>query len=343
MDGTRSGRRVGAVLLLCLTFLAAGCAGFSGSGAVDTPTASETRSPVPEDTETATTETPTRTNSATPTPTPTTPAVDPANPFGERTLTVRLGETPAERDVRPEVEQALAYWEGNSTEHAGYPVNFTLGEGPADARIEISFADAPIPCGYAVDERSIGCAPLNERTAPSVSEIVVAANQTDDYTVEILVHELGHVLGLDHDDEPNRYMQATHPHGLARETVRVYLGGPDDDVAGGWSEVDAALEYFEDHPALADDERPNFEFVQTVEQADFVVTFGGDCGFETGGSCSGDPPYEGQQRIVLDDLDTSVVQWHVAFLLAPSYLEDEEIPDALTSDTTRGERIRWDG
>jgi len=336
-------------LVLCLAALVAlaGCSAVLGPEGGDDP--SPSASPTPTDAATVTS-VPTTTHgsqpaAATPAPTATpTPApVDSANPFGNRTLAVAIAPDDRTPERTAVVRRALDYWEGNAAEHAGYPVEFVLVDASASHRIELAFESAPVTCGTISTDRTIGCAPVNERRAPPVSQVTVAANQTDAYTHEILVHELGHVLGLGHDDEPRRYMRETLPSGLGRDTVDVYLTGPDDTAVGrARSEVETALSYFESHPSLAADERPTFEFVTTREAADFVIEIrDGGCFDDGGGSCTGEPAYRGQQQLVLDSLDTEVVAWHVAYHLAPVYLAD--VPEDLSGDASRSERTYWDG
>jgi len=349
MRDDHSRRLVVLVVPLAVLVALAGCSavlGPDGAGASPSPTTeTPTDTPSPARTPTPSPATSTATTTPMPTETATPDPVDPDNPFGERTVPVAIAppdRSPARTSL---VRRSLAYWEDHAATHAGYPIEFALVNASEAHRIELAFEPAPITCGTSTTDRTIGCAPVNQRRAPPVSHVTVAANQTDAYTHEILVHELGHALGLDHDDEPQQYMRGTLPTGLRRDTVHVYLTGPDHTEVGRQrSEVEVALSYFEDHPSLAPDERPTFEFVTTREQADFVIEIrDGGCFEDGGGSCTVDPDYRGQQQLVLDSLDTEVVAWHTATHLAPVYLDDEDVPPSLTRGATRDERTYWDG
>lgn len=333
------------MLALALLLALSGCAGLLGpDGGSDATTGATTETPADTAIPTTMTSSPSPSaSSPTATPTATPPeTVDPANPFGQRTVPVAIPNRTARRTHESVVRRALTYWERNGTAYAGYPVEFTLVDPSEDHRIAVAFESPPIACGGDAD-RTIGCAPVNERRAPAVSTVTVAASQTTDYTYEILVHELGHALGLDHDDRPRRYMRGTLPQGLNRETVHVFLTGPDaTEIARKRGEIETALSYYETHPDLPAGERPTFEYVTTVEQADFVVEIGNEgCFDDRGGVCGGEPRYDGQVKLVIDSLDTRFVAWYTAHALADFYLDD--VPRDLSTETTRSDRANWDG
>lgn len=332
MRSHRTGPSAGLCVVVCLVIFTAGCVGILG---LDDGGTESTRTPG------TTADPPTATPTATPDP------VDPDNPFGQRHLPVAINGTVEGRDVEPIVERALRYWENNSERYAGYPVNFTLVPPAADHRIAIAFEGKPIACDSDVDDHTTGCAVFNEQTAPPVSRVQVATNHTDHYTFETLVHELGHTLGLDHEDEPRRFMATPHPVGLARETVGVHVTATTGDVTDRQRRgVRTALSYFETTSRLASDERLDWTEVDAPERADFVVEFAdGDerCFEDRAGSCPGEPTYDDQQKLVLDGLDDEVVAWHVAFHLAPVFFEPDEVPSELTADASRPEREHWDG
>ena len=281
------------------------------------------------------------------TPASSTPTVDPDNPFGERTLTVAIARPADDPFKETVVRRALAYWENHSEQYAGYPIEYRVVEDGEDPRVRVEFVPEPIECGNTTEEYLVGCAPINVDSAAQTSVVSVGRNYTTGYTEDVLMHELGHTLGLGHEDAPRQYMRPRLPSGILRDSVDVYLTNPNGVATPAQRrEVETALEYYADHPALNDSEELDWQFVNTVGAADFVVEFtenDPDCHGDGGGSCSGEAKYLDQDKLVLDDVDTELSAWYVAAYLAPVLLEDDEIPEILEDTPSYDEAAAWDG
>lgn len=297
-----------------------------------------------------------------------------ANPWGERTLTVAIKDkTGKSRQFAPLVRDALAYWEQNSKQYAGYPINYKLKPNAANPDIVVSFVSSINKCG--VERRVEGCAPYirssNDVNRPV--DVQIRSGYTDDSTVQLLIHEFGHTLGLDHQDEPEEIMAAETdlttlpkpnvteralPWDHSKLSVAVDLSSvPASKRSAVNTQIDEALTYYDRGADGTVPKRVSFRRVSNPKKADIVIQFSKDspCPGLSSGSCSVasgyDPDDDGatetyaKTKIVLTNVDTDTVAWHVGNRLgedAFGFDEQSDFPPPLRSSTSTETRSsRW--
>jgi len=139
------------------------------------------------------------------------PESEDSHPFAGETVTVRIDEqSDTPHDLQANAAETLAFWEENSETYAEFEVDFEVVESETPDMV-IAYVDDPRGCadveGYS--ERVLGCAPVllsNTRVPePVVARVVAGARPFGKITITAK-HEVGHVLGLGHDDEPREIM-----------------------------------------------------------------------------------------------------------------------------------------
>ena len=365
-----------AVVSLVLLVALAGCAGStveipdvgvgdsgeSPSTTVDTGTSSTTA-------DGASSRLSTERRTATPTATP-----DTANPWGSEPIVVAVRDIAGtDREWIPLVAEAAAYWEDNAERFAGFPVDYAVRPDASNPDLVVEFVDEVPECDGASD--AAGCAPLIEdaRQIDRPETVSVRTGFADNSTVRVVEHELGHTLGLTHDDAPAEIMASktvlyTEPQPDATERdfpwtdadFTVYVDAENaSDPDGMRTQVGHALDYYEDGPDGKDapegmPSNLSFTMVDDPDDAEIVIrpVETSPCG-EDAASCwataGTDPDGDGaietytSMRISLVDLDTDAVGWHVGYWLAHGFgaEDDADKPSPFREDSYEQIRSEW--
>jgi hypothetical protein len=355
-------RSAHAAVALAAVLVLAGCAGPAMNGPETAQsTAASTEAP------TAASGTATATDAAPSTPTPT-PVGERANPWGSEPVVVAVADPAGTgREWAPLVREATAFWAANADRFAGFPIDYEVRPDAENPDIVIEFVDTIPDCDGSND--AAGCAPLitDRRQIDRPETVSVRTGFSDDSTVLVVKHELGHTLGLTHNDSPADVMAARsvlytepQPNATEREFAwddadfAVYVDDANaTDPERFREQVRRALDYYEDDPPGMPTNL-TFRPVEDPDDAEIVVrpVATSPCGSgaaSCGGTVGSDPDGDGavetysELRISLVDLDTDAVGWHVGYWLAYGFgaEPDAEKPPPFRNATYEERRSAW--
>ena len=265
------------------------------------------------------------------------------SPYGKTTLGLYVDDAAADRNVSDVVAAATGYWERSDERYLGYPVEYDRVDDEERADVVLRF-DRVERCGVEEtnETRYFGCADLLVDEPRTPMTATVDPRISDAEMNATIIHELGHVQGLEHGAEPAGLMSATSTLATHRP-LKVHLRADDGAVTGRVEEeVAAALDYFAGREDVVGSDRFAWEFVDSAREAHVQITDderGEVCIADGGGSCTVEGEYYGQRDVRLEELDEAVVAWHVGASFAPVLLE--EVPPELSRETDRREREEW--
>lgn len=273
----------------------------------------------------------------------TTEADTPENPWNKAPIVVGIRY---DNDSYPDrsrlVSDAVRFWETDGEPYATWKPSFEVEPDATNPDVVVEFKDRIDRCELDHPGRVAGCASvLRPRSDPEHPEVIeVVPGTTRYYTREILKHEFGHVLGLEHGDEPIDVMDRSFvPFSRDRSaTYHVYIEHPDGYAGDDRSRenIRHALDYYEEGAEGWMRSNVTFEYTDDEGAADVRVEV-------SKRSPAGSVSDFRARTIRLDGLPSSRHGWHVGYWIGFLFGADsiEELPPAFDEPNLDDRQDWW--
>lgn len=315
-------------------------------------------------------------------PTPTT-EIYPNNPWNEQTLVVAVSTNiSSDRDYTSMVREAAKYWGTHSNQYAEYPIDFEVVPNASDPDIVVNITRDVAVCGLSYDQEISGCARLINQTAPPQrpETAVVEPAISTQVTIDTIKHELGHLIGVEHGQEPTKIMSHTADYAqyfseqnlterdfpwidrqltIAIDEASIQNQSMDRETVV--SQVRHAIQYHESRKSGEMPDNVTLTLVNDTETADISIHLDGTGRFTLGkmtymtedGSQSepigmdidDDRPLEfyTDYMIIIKGIDDDAVGWHVGLWLSYALGADSEsdLPPPFIDASYSERRSEW--
>lgn len=354
-------------LTIGLVFIIIILAGCSNAPTASSPTTSAMTPPTPEQTPTVE-PWPTVTFSPTPTPDP-----YPLNYWNEEELVVSVSSNvTTDREYVSMVREASEYWDNNSDEYAGYPVDFVVDRNVSNPDVIVHITTNITRCGTEHGEYVMGCASMISQEVPPdrPEPVEIKAGYSTNTTVGTIKHEFGHLLGIGHGEEPLPMMNASatsyryysrpnttergYPWWERNLTIAIDDGSLKDqsmEYDKTVSQVRHAVQYFQASKGGVKPENVSLQLTNNTSEADISIIFNewrdqaGSIGQGYGYSNDVDESLEYLSKYVIKitDLDEEAVAWHVGLWLSYALGVDNQtaLPGPFTDASYSERREEW--
>ncbi|WP_436902901.1 matrixin family metalloprotease [Halovenus halobia] len=169
------------------------------------------------------------------------------HPLAGETQSVQVrADSTSPHDLDALAEAALSFWEEHSEQYAGFPVEFEGNNDEPD--IVIAYSDSPAGCENVPNYSSqvLGCAPVLDGGSVQrrpITARVVAASRPPGAIRVTTQHEIGHILGLRHNDAPANVMSNRPADRIPEYARRVDVWETVRDIHDRASEATPILNY----------------------------------------------------------------------------------------------------
>jgi hypothetical protein len=291
-----------------------------------------------------------------------------ANPWGTSPITVKTtNETKSPRNFNRMVSSAIRYWNKNISE-VGFEGEFKITSDD-QAHMEVKIVESIDSCGTESNSEAVGCAPYYSSKGDAEGErttVKIESGYQDDATEKIIRHEIGHTLGLKHEDAskwPVMKAKTTVPkvtqptvyekdNPWETQTISVYydlqnIQASKKDKAV--SEFNRAIEYYNTESSLL----PNDVTVkreQNPNKSQIIITFdskidGVSVADWSGYDSDGDKTLESYTEATIainPNADPNTYGWHVGFWMGQTFgiRSPDGLPDPFNSPES-ADRVDW--